>query len=241
MENKIFVTTFNRRLFDQYAHQLISSYVATEQKIPLYVFVEDDITYYTNLDNVRYIKLLEEEPDLKDFTERNKSKEANSFTFDAVRFSYKVYAQNAGRKYGNKIYYVDSDCVFTKQIPDEWFDECLPDDKFISFYDRPHQYTETGFVAFNERKKEISNDFFNQYTNYYKTDEVYKLTAYTDCHTLDATRNHFKDNLNYSENILGDGKNGHIMARDKFLNPYIDHRKGPRKQQEHSLEWIQNQ
>jgi hypothetical protein len=31
------------------------------------------------------------------------------------------------------------------------------------------------------------------------------------------------------------------MARDKFLNPYIDHRKGPRKQKQHSPEWSKNQ
>jgi len=29
------------------------------------------------------------------------------------------------------------------------------------------------------------------------------------------------------------------MARDKFINSYIDHRKGPRKAQEHSPEWLQ--
>jgi hypothetical protein len=28
------------------------------------------------------------------------------------------------------------------------------------------------------------------------------------------------------------------MARDKFINPYLDHRKGPRKQKQHSPEWV---
>jgi hypothetical protein len=30
------------------------------------------------------------------------------------------------------------------------------------------------------------------------------------------------------------------MARDKFLNPYLDHRKGNRKQKQHSPEWSVN-
>ena len=240
MANKIFVTTFNRKLYDEYANQLIDSYINTKQSIPLYVFVEDDINYFKKADNVHYINLFEEEPELKKFIERNKTNEAKSFTFDAVRFSYKVFAQNAARKYGQKLYYVDSDCVFVKQIPDKWFDECLPDDTFIAFYDRPNQYTETGFVAFNENKL-ISKPFFNHYTKLYINDTVYKLNAYTDCHTLDDTRKFLKDDTHYKEHKLGDGANGHIMARDKFLNPYIDHRKGLRKQSEHSPEWSKNQ
>ena len=41
--DKIFVTTFNKKLFDEYAHKLLETYVSTNQKIPLYVFVEDNI------------------------------------------------------------------------------------------------------------------------------------------------------------------------------------------------------
>ena len=240
MKNKIFVTTFNKKLYDEYAKNLVDTYVKTKQILPLYVFVEDDINYYKKIDGITYLNLFEEEPELKKFIERNKSKEATSFTFDAVRFSYKVFAQNAARKYGNKIYYVDSDCVFVKQIPNNWYDECLPDDVSISFYDRPNQYTETGFVAFNENNI-TSKEFFNHYINYYKEDTVYKLNAYTDCHTLDATRKHFEKVTNYKEKKLGDGAGGHIMARDKFINPYLDHRKGPRKQKQHSPEWSKNQ
>jgi len=240
MKSKIFVTTFNRKLYDEYAKNLIDTYLETKQSLPLYVFVEDNIEYFKKAEGITYLNLFEEEPDLKKFVERNNSNEAKSFTFDAVRFSYKVFAQNAARKYGNKIYYVDSDCVFAKQIPQKWFDECLPDETFISFYDRPDQYTETGFVAFNESKL-ISKAFFIHYINYYKQDTVFKLNAYTDCHTLDATRRHFEKDIHYKEKKLGDGARGHVMARDKFLNPYLDHRKGPRKQKQHSPELSKNQ
>ena len=240
MQNKIFITTFNRKLYDEYAKGLINTFIKTNQKLPLYVFVEDNINYFLKNDNIHYIDLFKEEPDLKKFIEKNKDKETKSFALDAVRFSYKVFAQNAARKYGGKIYYVDSDCIFTKQIPDEWFDECLPDDVFLTFYDRPNQYTETGFLAFNENKL-ISKAFFTHYLNYYKTNSIYDLKAYTDCHTLDATRKHFLNDIHYKEKPLGDGKNAHIMARDKFLNPYIDHRKGRRKFGPNSPEWSKNQ
>ena len=45
----------------------------------------------------------------------------------------------------------------------------------------------------------------------------------------------------YIEHKLGDSGMGHIMARDKFINQYLDHRKGPRKYKPHSPEWSRNQ
>ena len=235
----IFITTYNKRLYDEYAKNLVDTFVKTKQALPLYIFVEDDINYFKKIDGITYLNLFEEEPELKKFVERNKSEKSKSFTLDAVRFSYKVFAQNAARKYGKKIYYVDSDCVFEEQIPKNWYDECLPDDVFLSFYDRPNQYTETGFVAFNENKL-ISKEFFNHYINYYKEDKVFKLNGYTDCHTLDATRKYFEKNTHYKEKKLGDGGHGHIMARDNFIHSYIDHRKGKRKHKQNSPEWVKN-
>lgn len=237
---KIFCTTFNKQLYDRYANQLIDTYLQTNQTIPLHVFVEDlESVHYPKHPNVFYHNLFEEEPELKKFVERNKGRPFSDFLGDAVRFSYKVFAQNASRKYGDKIYYVDSDSKFIRQIPNEWYDECLPDDTFIAFYDRPNTYTETGFVAFNENKI-ISKQFFNQYTRFYIEDIVYTLNSYTDCHTLDETRRICKEDIHYKENKLGDGANGHIMARDKFINPYLDHRKGERKFKPHSDEWLKH-
>ena len=237
----IFCTTFNKRLYDDYAHQLIDSYVATNQKPHMYVFVEDNPNLYPKVDRVHYYNLFDFEPDCKDFVQRNKHRTANNFYEEAVRFSYKVFAQSAARGWGTKIYYVDSDCKFMDTIHDSWYQNCLPDLTFLSFYHRPSQYTETGFVAFNNRSR-VVDDFFREYKKWYITDKVYTIKKlgknfWTDCHTLDGTRQMFKDDPRYSEKPLGDGRNGHIMARDTFLNPYIDHRKGQRKKQANSPEW----
>ena len=242
--SSLFVTTFNKRLYDDYAHQLIDSYVATNQKPHMYVFVEDNPNLYPKVDRVHYYNLFDFEPDCKDFVQRNKHRTANNFYEEAVRFSYKVFAQSAARGWGTKIYYVDSDCKFMDTIHDSWYQNCLPDLTFLSFYHRPSQYTETGFVAFNNRSR-VVDDFFREYKKWYITDKVYTIKKlgknfWTDCHTLDGTRQMFKDDPRYSEKPLGDGRNGHIMARDTFLNPYIDHRKGQRKKQANSPEWRRN-
>ena len=240
----IFCTTFNKRLYDEYAHQLIDSYVATNQKPHMYVFVEDSPRLYPKVDRVHYYNLFDFEPDCKDFVQRNKHRVANNFYEEAVRFSYKVFAQSAARGWGRKIYYVDSDCKFMDTIYDSWYQSILPNLTFLSFYDRPSQYTETGFVAFNNRSR-VVDDFFREYKKWYITDKVYTIKKlgknfWTDCHTLDGTRQMFKNDPRYSEKPLGDGRNGHIMARDTFLNPYIDHRKGQRKKQANSPEWSKN-
>ena len=102
--------------------------------------------------------------------------------------------------------------------------------------------SDSGFYLHHNIAEELVNSmiediFFNRYKEWYISDKVFKLKFFTDCHTLDATRLKFTDNPDYTEKKLGDGELGHIMARDKFINEYIDHRKGPRKGHKHSPEW----
>ena len=39
----IFITTYNKRLYDNYAKRLIETYQQTNQQIPLYVFAHTDV------------------------------------------------------------------------------------------------------------------------------------------------------------------------------------------------------
>ena len=92
---KIFVTTFNNRLFKKYAEELINSYVKTDQEIDLYCYVEDDVALYPKHKNIFYLNLYNEQPESFKFVERNKKKSQQgseiSYLLDAVRFSYKVF------------------------------------------------------------------------------------------------------------------------------------------------------
>ena len=65
------------RLYKAYANQLITSYLKTKQTKPMYVFVEDDPKKYPQENNVHYINLYDEEPELRRFVERNKHRVAN--------------------------------------------------------------------------------------------------------------------------------------------------------------------
>jgi hypothetical protein len=241
---KTFITTFNKKLYDKYAYKLIESYLRTEQKINLLCYVEDDTSLYPTHIKIKYLNLFKEQPESLKFYKRNFEKNLNaakaSYLLDAVRFSYKVYAQNDSRKYADYIFYIDSDTEFKNQIPDQWFQDCLPSDTFISIFDRLGFYTETGFVAFNNVIKnkqggKISDSFFKLYLQYYNNDLIFSLPAFTDCHALDATRWRFRfltkivlEYSNYKEKHLGNWltKRDFNVMQDEFISNYIIHMKG---------------
>lgn len=240
----LFVTTLNKRLYDSYANMLFETYKSTNQTIPLIVFTEDNF----KIEGFETFNLFEHAPHSKEFADKHKNqlKEyvskhpgVKEFRFDAVRFSYKVFAQNAARQLCDKMYFIDADIVFNKQVTNEVLNKLLPDDCFLSFFDRPASYTETGFVGFNLNKS-CTDIFFKEYLDYYIKDKIFTLSGYLDCDVFDATRKSIMLKHNFKEHKLGDGGKAHIMARDKFFGQYFDHKKGERKSQKHSPEWIKN-
>ena len=70
------VTSWNNKLFKEYAHRFQSTY---NWPFDLIVYNEDD-------------DMFDKIPDLKKFIERNQHRKVKSFKDDGVRFSYKVYA-----------------------------------------------------------------------------------------------------------------------------------------------------
>ena len=107
----------------------------------------------------------------------------------------------------------------------------LPDDTFTTFYGR-NEYTECGVVGFNEHLILVKS--FLIYINHYLKDTIWNLKDNIDCHKFDNTRSLVK----VKERNKIDGKDGHIIDFDKEINQYIDHKKGRRKYQPHSNEWI---
>ena len=71
---------------------------------------------------------------------------------------------------------------------------------------------------------DISKKFFDIYLSHYTKDTIYNLPNKTDCHAFDNTRKL----VQVKERNKNDGHDWiHIIARDKEINPYIDHKKDP--------------
>ncbi len=239
MDN-FFLTTFNIELYNKYAKNLINTYIETKQIVPLICYVEeDDFTIYPQYENITYYNLYREVPEIKKFIERNKNRKVISYIYDGIRFCYKVYAQYAGRNLGKRQFFIDADCVFRKQIPEEWYDNFIGDCDF-SYYPRPSYYSETGFIAFN-CLSELTQKFFEEYIGAYNSDQIYNMRSQNDSVVFDIVLKNFPQR---TEKLHGLGDNldpkyhKHVMARCPILSPYIDHKKGNRKVQRNSPELV---
>ena len=237
---KFFITTFNKRLYDDYANHFIRSYIQTKPIIPLTCYIEESKDNYPQHPLITYINLFEVMPKLVEFKERNKHRPVTSFYEDAIKFSHKVFAQAHASLQNEKFIWLDADNVFVKPWTELVFDNFILDNIFTRYYERQAQYTECGILGFNSTKIDISKKFFEIYLGYYLTDKIYSLVHKTDCHAFDETRKQMAGVSGYKGIPAGDGKAGHIIARDLTFGQYIDHKKGKRKYKKHSPEWERN-
>ena len=231
-----FVTTFNSRLYKEYAHNFIETYINTNQEVPVICYVDDDYNYPTH-NNITYIKLHEAIPQILDFKERHKdiildleyeSFSDKHFLQNAVRFSHKVFAQVHASYSNKKFMYIDGDNIFRNKITKEFVNNFIPDDVFVTCYGRPN-YVETGIIGFNSSLGNTSKIFFEKYLAYYTEDKIFDSKFKTDSQALDGTREEMKKISDYKEIDKGDGMDGHVIYRDKHMLNFLDHRKGKRK------------
>jgi hypothetical protein len=241
-----FLTTFNKKLYDEYAKELINTYLDTNQHIPLYCYVEeDDFSIYPQHSKIVYLNIFKESPIL-DFIKKYDEGEvfdplsSDRYVKDAVRFAYKVYAQCAGKNLGDRQFFIDADCIFLKQIPMDWYDSFI-DDKDFSYYPRPSYYTETGFVTYN-CKSEVVHKFFDKFQEIYDSGKIFDYEQQNDSYIFDRVMEMFPEataKFHGGGDSINDHEfHRHVMARCPILSPYIDHRKGGRKNMKRSPELL---
>jgi len=213
----ITVTTWNNKLFDEYAHKFKATY---NWSWPYTVYNEDDGMY-------------EAIPDLKKFVDRNKHRPYKDFLQDAVRFSYKVYGYcHAIKQYSDYDFVmgVDADSVFYHPMPEEVVaTELYKEDCMITYLGRGGQYSECGFLGFNMNHPEIQN-YADEMLEMYNSDKIYKLIECHDSFVWDYVRKKFEERGVLNNNI-GDHKKAHVQARS-VLGRFYDHTKGPIRKQE---------
>jgi len=127
------VTSWNNKLFKQYAHRFQSTY---NWPFDLVVYNEDD-------------DMFDKIPDLKKFIERNQHKEIKSFKHDGVRFSYKVYAYTHAidncLSDVDGLICIDADSVFYKSIDVDCIEKQIhKDDCMINYLGRGNHYSKCG-------------------------------------------------------------------------------------------------
>lgn len=254
IRNKICcATSFSREGLELYGKNMISSFIKHwPQNVQLIVYLDDiiDANKLPTAPNVNYRPL--NDKDLLAFKDRNgndprkhglpdfakndsnkfgKNNEGNwKFQYDAIRFSHKVFAINDCARSGCDIaIWLDGDSKTFADITQADIDSWLPDGKFAAFLDRPQSHTETGFHMFNMNHP-IASKFFDTWIDYYKTDGIFKLHHWTDCHTYDAARKQFDQTHwhNLSPITAGVSAAAHVFINGP-LGKFMDHMKGKRK------------
>ena len=217
-------------------------------KILLY---PDDMSQQLKLPRTEYYDLCKEQPVLKEFIERNKNNsrltkwqpQQYKFEYDAIRFSYKVFAciDAYQKTKPDMLWFLDADIITFEKIPMSWLEHIIPDTAFTSYLGRPKKgFSETGYYAFNTNHK-YANEFFKRWEQYYAEDLFFNIqkgflnhfpiTGYTDSFTFDAVRLEMEQAGKIKNEDLNDGRwSGGRKARHPFINSelgqYMDHMKG---------------
>ena len=211
----------------------------------------DDMSQQLDLPRTQYFDLCKEQPVLNEFIERNKDNPRQTkwqpqqykFEYDAIRFSYKVFAciDAYQKTKPDMLWFLDADIITFEKIPMSWLEHIIPDSAFTSYLGRPKKgFSETGYYAFNTAHK-YADEFFKRWEQYYAEDLFFNIqkgflnhfpiTGYTDSFTFDAVRLEMEQAGKIKNEDLNDGRwAGSRKARHPFINSelgqYMDHMKG---------------
>jgi len=215
------------------------------------LYYPDDMSQQIDLPRTQYFDLCKEQPVLKEFIERNKDNQRLTkwqpqqykFEYDAIRFSYKVFAciDAYQKTKPDMLWFLDADIVTFEKIPMSWLEHIIPDSAFTSYLGRPKKgFSETGYYAFNTAHK-YADEFFERWQQYYAEDLFFNIqkgflnhfpiAGYTDSFTFDAVRIEMEQAGKIKNEDLNDGRwAGSRKARHPFINSelgqYMDHMKG---------------
>jgi hypothetical protein len=251
MKSLTIVTTWGPKYWPKPVQAGIQSTVKNwpgHAKILLY---PDDMSQQLKLPRTEYYDLCKEQPVLKEFIERNKNNsrltkwqpQQYKFEYDAIRFSYKVFAciDAYQKTKPDMLWFLDADIITFEKISMSWLEHIIPDTAFTSYLGRPKKgFSETGYYAFNTAHK-YTKEFFERWEQYYAEDLFFNIqkgflnhfpiAGYTDSFTFDAVRLEMEQAGKIKNEDLNDGRwSGGRKARHPFINSelgqYMDHMKG---------------
>ena len=167
-------------------------------------------------------------------------KDKQSFLWDAVRFSNKVFciinAVRNSQEY-DYVVWLDADTYTFRPVPIDFFTNLLPTDTMLTYLGRENPtlgdggvYPECGFVGYNLKHKETIN-FINYWEQLYVTGNVFSLLEWHDSAVFWHLSKQYRKEKNIKVNDIGywKGVKGHHVFVNSELGLYMDHFKGKRK------------
>jgi len=232
------ITSYSKDGYEVSGRLMVKSFIKNwPSDAYLTVYIDEDVENKITSNNISYVIL--DNKELKEFKSRNtdnedahgrgsKKKDGKQyFMFDSIKFCHKVFAliDFIENNETDLVLWLDGDTRTHSKVTHKDIQKWCPSDKFAAYLARPWKYTETGFHMFRTNHK-ISKDFFSKWKSYYINDSVFKLSAWTDCHTYDAAKESFEDSCWH--NLSPPGRIGHPFING-ILGNFMDHMKGERK------------
>lgn len=235
----IAITSFSPQGFEIYGKKFLESAV-NHWPTDIIVYTEDNLDFKhpkvseVDLFSVYGLESFLHYCDLNPIFKGQTSKGYN-FNYDCAKFARKAFAQfDALQKNQGKVFWLDADMVFKKDVPEEFLTNVF-EDKTIAALFRKGLHAETGFVGFDTDKPDFKR-FLDTYINLYRRGTLFKERYWIDGHAFQKSV--FDSGVSYKN--LSDfwkpddtWKPNAAIAWDvlakSVLSEYIVHNKGIRK------------
>jgi hypothetical protein len=239
------VTSLNAELWDRYARRNIE---AMSKRLPKSVQI---IVYYDDVPQTsdkrilwlpissvahwpEFDKAVSHFPLFRGIHNSERGMVYNIHTDSRMARKAFIEAHACERYKGNKIFWIDADVFVHADVPERFFHEVLPDDKFCCYLGRDHvpYFTESGVIGFNSAH-ELCRVFMDAYVGIFRSGVFVTLQAgWHDCAAFDVIRKAVQPQRPDAFNDLGAGVNvgpGLNVMINSQLGKYFDHLKGNRK------------
>jgi hypothetical protein len=230
------VTTFDERGYEVYGRRFLETFAAHwPSEVRLYVYAEG---FRPVLPRGELRDLLACCPGLVRFKRDYVGIRPRDFRWDAVRFAHKVFALThaARTTQVEKLFWLDADTLSFADVPVDFLRSCLPDNCFTSCLVREGMHSETGFVGYNLGHV-ASRDFIAAFEGLYTSGRLFALPEWHDSYVFDVVRRSFeRQGRIRTHNLSGVFTDTSHPFVNSELGRYMDHLKGPRKEEGRSRE-----
>lgn len=252
------VTTFNEASYDGYAGRMLATFERFWPGDIRLLAYSEQFRPPVKSDRIIFRDLLEASPELVAFRERHRDNprahgraarrlrlrvewskpkirvlrvcEADSFMWQAVRFSHKSFTifHAAANCDADILYWMDSDVITRRAIPESFVDKMMPADAMLSYIAR-RKFSDCCLTGFNLRHP-LMTSFMAAFRHLYVSDALFKYPQYHDSYLFDVMRKRYERMGALTHDMAqGVGQaHGHVFDHCD-LGIYLDHLKGARK------------
>lgn len=247
----LLITSFNAYLYEQYAKRMIHEFSEkSDQSVKLLVIFEGQDLPKVSIPNVELVEF--NHPGFIDFAKKfghlhdarglriirhpnNQIQLSYDFKFDAVRFSFKVFALlQAMSLMTNEadFAWIDADIRCLRTFGKENLTPFFPDkDQLMSYLGRNNfpstgAYSECGFLGFNPRHPS-TRLLIERVSSIYQSGEIFTFEQWHDSWIWDKVRNEFENEGVKFKNISGPAADTEHPFINCDLGIFFDHLKGP--------------